>query len=123
MEMPGLFLVQAFAQQGCVLADIEGLLREQLDAITVHGVSKRELEKAQNTQETSFIRDLESMQSRADTFNAYHVLTGEAGMINSEIERIQSVTVDDIDRVAASYLHPDNSTTLHYIPNPKRPQS
>ena len=118
LEMPSLFLIRAIAQQGRSISEVEELLRAELDAIIADGVTERELEKAMNRQETSFIQDLETLQERADLLNAYHVLSGGASNINAEIPRMRAVTPEDIRRVAATYLHPTNATVIQYLPQP-----
>jgi zinc protease len=117
LEMPALFLIRVIAQNGRSLGEVEDLLWSELDAIASNGITEQELEKAKNRQETFFIQELETLQERADLLNSYHVLSGGAANINTEIARIRRVNADDIRRVAAACFQRTNATTLQYLPH------
>jgi predicted Zn-dependent peptidase len=38
-------------------------------------------------------------------------------LINTELDRYRAVTLDDVRRVAASFLGADNRVVLTYVPN------
>jgi predicted Zn-dependent peptidase len=52
----------------------------------------------------------------AENLANYHVYYGDANLINTEIERFRTVTPADIQRVAQTYLKPENRVVLHYLP-------
>jgi zinc protease len=118
LELPGLLLVRAFAQKGARLEHIESIIRSELDAVAEGAVSEEELEKVKNKQETFFVNELSSLQTRADLLNAFHTLSGEAEAVNREISRIRAATREDLVSAAARYLAPENATTLYYLPHP-----
>jgi zinc protease len=116
LELPGLFLFRAIAQQGAAPEKIEELFWQEVSRLGRSGIGADELEKAKNKQETMFIHDLVSMQSRADLLNSFHVLAKDTGRINSELRRMRRVTVGDIQNGVCNYLRPENSTLLYYLP-------
>jgi zinc protease len=54
---------------------------------------------------------------------AYSKLLGDANLINLETERVQAVTVADIQHQARTVLRPDNCATLFYHADPKAPET
>jgi predicted Zn-dependent peptidase len=123
LELPGLFLFRMIAQQGTSPEMLETMLWQELDDIRRNGVTEQELQKAKNRIETMFVRAVTSLQSRADLLNSFRVLAGDTGHLNSHLEKIQAVTLEDVQRVAATYLTENNTTCLYYLPYPKNHRS
>jgi zinc protease len=57
-----------------------------------------------------------SMAGIAETLANYQVYFGDANLINTEIERYNKVTREDLMNVAKKYLNKDNRVTLYYVP-------
>jgi len=123
MELPGLYIVRAIVQQGKNPESVEALIWEELRDIRENGVSQEELQKAKNGLEAAYIRNLSSLQSRADLLNACFILSKDTNRINTELESIHEVQLADIHRVASRWLVETNATVLHYRPYPKDPVS
>ncbi|MDH7515804.1 MAG: pitrilysin family protein [Bacteroidota bacterium] len=118
LELPGLFIAEAYAQIGHSAQELEDLIFEELAVLRNEGVGEAELAKARNRLETSFVHGVTDIQSRADLLNAYRVLHGDTSGINRELERIRAVTADDLHRIVRSFLIEDNATVVHYLPYP-----
>ena len=118
LELPGLFIIRAGAQQGAGLDAIENGVFEELAAIREHGITDAEFEKAKNRLEASVLRDAASVQSRADMLNSCRVLLRDTGRVNSELPRLRAVTAEQVVQAAQRHLTPDNATVLHYLPRP-----
>ncbi len=120
LELPGLFLFRMIAQQGKTPDMLESMLWKELDDVRRNGVTAEELQKAKNRTETMFVRSITSLASRADMLNSFHVLAGDAARLGTHRERIHAVTLEDVRRVASTYLTEHNATCLHYLPYPKK---
>jgi zinc protease len=120
LELPGLFLFRMIAQQGKTPQMLETMLWQELDDIRRNGVTEDELRKAKNRIETMFVRAVTSLQSRADLLNSFRVLAGDAALLNAHLAKIDAVTLEDVQRVAAKYLTEHNATCLYYLPYPKK---
>ena len=59
------------------------------------------------------------MAGIAESLAKYHVMFGDADLINTELEKYSAVTREDIMRVAKKYLIESNSVTLYYLPKTK----
>ena len=59
------------------------------------------------------------MNARAKNLARYHVFFGDAGLINTELERYMKVKREDLQRVAKEYFKDDRTQILHYpVPAP-----
>ncbi|MFZ1731461.1 MAG: pitrilysin family protein [Bacteroidota bacterium] len=116
LELPGLFLFRMIAQQGKPPEMLETMLWQELDDIRRNGVTAQELQKAKNRIETMFVRAVTSLQSRADLLNSFRVLAGDTAQLNTHLGKIQAVSLEDVQRVAATYLTENNTTCLYYLP-------
>ena len=117
LEQPGLFIVRAIAQPGHSPEELETMIWDELARIRRDGVSDGELAKAKHRMESGFVASIGSVQSRADLLNSYHVMSGDAGLINTQLEHIEAVTPEQLRRAAAQWLHESNSTVLNFLPH------
>ncbi|MDT8325566.1 MAG: pitrilysin family protein, partial [Bacteroidota bacterium] len=102
LELPGLFLFRMIAQQGKTPDMLESMLWKELEDVRRNGVTAEELQKAKNRAETTLVRSVTSLASRADLLNSFHVLAGDAHRLVTHRERIQDVTLEDVRRVAST---------------------
>jgi zinc protease len=79
-------------------------------------VGEREFVKVRNQITTDFVNRNASMAGIAETLANYQVYFGDANLINTEIERYNKVTREDLMNVAKKYLNKDNRVTLYYVP-------
>ena len=102
-EIAGEFMVQATANPGHSLEELEREILSQIDDISGGGVDERELERAKNRVQASHVFQLErfgGFSGRADQLNYYNIMAGDAGFINRDMDRYNAVTLEDIRRVA-----------------------
>jgi len=121
---PGLFMVYAQPLPGKPVAAIEKLLLAELTAVQTGSVSERELQKAKNALEASFVLGQDSLFYQALILGQYE-LAGGWHQADSYLPNIRAITAEDLKRVANSYLAATNRTvaTLEPLPIPagKRP--
>ena len=73
-------------------------------------VSEQELDKAKTRARASLIRELDSNLGLARALTYYEVLTGNWRNLFRQLERIDQVTAEDIQRVARTYFTSTNKT-------------
>lgn len=117
LELPGLFIARLAAQQGVEVDLLESRFWDCLKEIREQGVTEEELHKAHNRQMASFAMALTSLDSRADMLNFFHVMHGDAGRINEELDQIRSVSTEELTEAARTWLVSSNSTVLCYLPH------
>jgi len=94
---------------------LQKILLEQVDRLKTEPVSSRELETIKKLNRRSFIDQLRSNESLAGTLATLEVQVGWR-YLNSYLDKLEAVTAEDIQRVAAKYLVADNRTTVFVIP-------
>ncbi len=112
---PGTLSVYALPNQGVEVDALESLVWEELERIREEGVSERELEKARNQTRSGIIRRRLQVSSKASMLQQYRA-SGDLSEINRALDEYTAVTVDDIIRVARTYITPDNRTVVITVP-------
>ncbi|CUU02090.1 Predicted Zn-dependent peptidase [Candidatus Kryptobacter tengchongensis] len=115
-EHPGLFLIYAIANPGFSSDTLEKVIDEEIDKIKNYGVEEKELEKAKNKIESALVSARQTVQGKADLLAHYYTFYKNPALVNREIDKYRSVTVEDIKRVAQIYLDSKRRVILHYLP-------
>jgi zinc protease len=85
-------------------------------------VSNDELQMAKNQVIKGYIDGLKTVYGKAQSLASYEIQTGEYEIMFKELERYQKVTPEQIRKVAAKYLNPQNSTLIVLKPGPREKQ-
>ena len=109
---PGNFNLFALPNQGIPVERIEALLEEELGRIRDQGVTPRELQKAQNQARANTIMGRQTVFSISMDLQSARFYGGDVDRVNTDLARTDAVTVEDIRRVARTYLVPDNRTVV-----------
>lgn len=112
----GAFFVQALVAHGKTPEEVEKILNDEFAKLAKEGVTDEELTKAKNIRETSFVFGKKGLMDIAQDLARYQVFFGDAGLINSELDKYMKVTKDDILKVAQKYLTTKNKVVLLYQP-------
>jgi zinc protease len=114
---PSLFYLSADLQPGKKVDDAERALDEEIKRLQKEPVGEKELEKAKNQIEASFIYGQDSLFYQAMLLAEYEI-TASWRAIDDYLPSIRRVTQEDIMRVAKQYLNGDNRTVGILIPLP-----
>ena len=112
---PGYLQVIAVPNQGVELARIEALVDEVIAGLAAN-VTERELQKAKNQTVSSMIMGRQTVMAKAEDLHHYRYLHGDVAEVNRDIELFRAVTLEDLKRVAATYLVPENRAVVHVVP-------
>lgn len=112
---PFLFYVGATASHGKKMEDLENALNEELEKIKKAAPSDREVQKAKNQIEASFIMEQDSIYMQARTIGTFEMIGGWR-LIDKYLAGVRKVTPEDVRRVAQKYLVSDRKTTGILIP-------
>lgn len=116
LEDEGLFIVLGMPQMGTELLELESGIQSEVQRMIDEPINPDELQKVKNQIETDFVRNFSSVARIAESLANYEVYYGDANLINTEVSRYLAVTAEDIQRVAAKYLVPENRIILRYLP-------
>ncbi len=119
---PDLFAVYCTLAPGKTVEEMEAALAAEIEQLQTRLVSARELQKAKNQIEASFIFSKDSIFTLARQLAANEMVAGWRS-VNTYLPGIRAVTREDIQRVARKYLTPENRTVGILMPGrPSRNQ-
>jgi zinc protease len=117
------FQIVATARSGHTLGELEKVIQEELYRIRREAPTRREVDRAVNQYEASFLSRLESVGGfggKADQLNAYYVQTGNPDYFQEDLARYKALDPDDIFSVANTYLRDTGRVVLSVVPEGKK---
>ncbi len=115
-EDPGLQISYAIVNPGVDLQEMLKGMDAEIERLQDELISDQEYEKLRNIKEDDFATSAASIRNIGESLSQYHVYYGDAGLINTEIDKYMAVTKEDIRRVAKKYLINTNRNVLYYLP-------
>lgn len=115
-----IFWIDATARAGHTLRELEAVIQEELNKIRQEPPTLRELQRAVNQYEASFLARLESVEYKADLLNSYYQLTGNPDFFNEDLARYKALDPSDITAAAQSFLGDQNRLVLSIVPKGKK---
>ncbi len=112
---PFLFFLYASAAPNRDIADVERALFSEIERIKETPPSEREVQRAKNQIEASFIFRQDSLYMQAMMIGKFEIL-GSWRLRDKYLDGIRKVTPEDLQRVALKYLTEDNRTVGILIP-------
>lgn len=109
----GLLAIEGKLVKGIKIEDADAAVNEQLLKIQTDLIEDHELQKVKNKTESVIAFEDMSIMSRASSLANYELL-GDANLMNTELERYQSVTAADIRDYSRTIFNENNSNTLYY---------
>lgn len=79
-------------------------------------VSEEEIGRAIALTETHLVNTLQQVGERADLLSMFDQFFDDPGRLNTEIDRLRTVTTEGVREFASTYLGPDNRALLTYLP-------
>ncbi|HUM64230.1 MAG TPA: pitrilysin family protein [Chitinophagaceae bacterium] len=110
----GLLAVEGKLVKGVKINDAENAVQEVLERMKQEPVSETELQKVKNKTESMIAFEDMSLMNRANSL-AYYELLGDAALIDTELDKYSSVTVQDIQQESQRIFRNENSNTLYYL--------
>ncbi len=110
---PGLLVVSGRIKPGTSLSQADQQVQVIIDEFVADGPTEEELKKVKNQAESTIEFGEIEVMNRAMNL-AFSKLSGDANLVNREIDLIEEVTRTDVQRVAGQILDESNSNTLYY---------
>ena len=110
-EIAGEFSIQATANPGQSLHEIEAIIDEEMARIAAEPPTDHEMTRAKNRIESHHVRQLEKtggFGGRADLLNYYNTFVGDPAVINTDLDRYLAVTSDQIRQAAQATVSSAN---------------
>ena len=109
-KYPTLAVIYSYPAQGKTNIECEKIIDEEIEKLQKELVSKEELDKVKSRASIGFIRDLRDNLEFAMKLAKYQQLYGNWREVFKEVDKINAVTPEDIQRVANKYFKKTNRT-------------
>ncbi len=110
----GLLAIEGKLVKGVLIDHVEKAIAEELQKIQEETVTVSELQKVKNKTESIIAFEDMSIMSRASSLAMYELL-GDISLMNTELEKYQAVSSQDILQYSKEMFRESNSNTLHYL--------
>lgn len=114
------FMIVATARSGHTLSEIAKVIDEEIVRLQRGAPGLREVQRAVNQMEASFLDRLEDIGGTADQINNYLTLTGNPDYFDQDLARYEALKPSDIQSIAQTCLRCDGRVILSVVPQGKR---
>jgi zinc protease len=109
----GTIVIEGKLVKGVKMEEAEHAVQEEIDKMKTNLITENELQKVKNKIESLMAFEDMSLMSRAASL-AYYELLGDAAWMNTELEKYNVITAEDILKESKIIFRPENSNTLYY---------
>ena len=115
-ELTGSFQITVTANPGVNLTDVEKAIFEGLDKFEQEGFTDEDLTRIKIENETSFVRQFESVENKSFALAQYTMETGDPEYYRKDLANIQAVTMADVKNVYEKYIKGKNYVETSFVP-------
>jgi predicted Zn-dependent peptidase len=94
---------------------LEGAVIEELERFAHEGPTEVELESALAQSERAWLSALAGQEERADLISQHALLHGDAGFVNTFLDRLGQVTSDQVREAASRWLRPEQRAVVRHL--------
>ncbi|WP_316346991.1 pitrilysin family protein [Desulfuromonas acetoxidans] len=110
-RLPGVFISAAETKNASV-GEVVGLMHKEMERIGREAISVAELEQAKQSLINSFVFAFDNRHALATRILDQELFGYPEDYLDRYRQRIAAVTIDDVQRVARGYLHPEQQVTV-----------
>ncbi|HWI93680.1 MAG TPA: pitrilysin family protein [Flavisolibacter sp.] len=110
----GLLAIEGKLVKGVKAEEAEKAVNEELEKLKHEKITETELQKVKNKTESMIAFEDMSLMNRANSL-AYYELLGDASLMNTELDRYNKVTVEDVQQLSKEIFTEENSSTILYL--------
>jgi len=110
----GLLTIEGKLVKGVKMDDAETAINEVLEKLKREKISEAELQKVKNKTESMIAFEDMSLMNRANSL-AYYELLGDASLMNTELDRYNKVSVEEVQQLSNEIFTVENSSTIWYL--------
>lgn len=116
------FFIIATARAGHNLNEIKSVIEEEIEKLKSDNPTERELQRAVNQYEASFLRNLEKpggFRGKANQLNEYFYYANNPDYANEDFNRYKALSPDDLKNAARVFLKKNGKVVLSIVPKGK----
>jgi zinc protease len=110
----GLLAIEGKLVKGVKMEDAEKAIDHELEKLKSEKIADAELQKVKNKTESMISFEDMSVMNRANSL-AFYELLGDASLMNTELDRYNKVTAEDVQNLSREIFTEENSSTLWYL--------
>ncbi len=110
----GLLTIEGKLVKGVAIEQAEKAIEKELENLKASVIAEAELQKVKNKTESMIAFEDMTITNRANSL-AFYELLGNAGLMNTELQRYQQVTAQDVHSLANDIFKESNCSTLWYL--------
>jgi predicted Zn-dependent peptidase len=110
----GLLAIEGKLVKGVKMKDAEAAIDIEIEKLKKEGIAESELQKVKNKTESMIAFEDMTIMNRANSL-AFYELLGDANLMNTELQRYQRVTSEEIKKEANAIFKASNCNTLRYL--------
>lgn len=110
----GLLTIEGKLVKGVDMEAAEAAISVELEKLKQELVDANELQKVKNKTESLIAFEDMSLMNRANSL-AFYELLGDAKLMNTELDRYNKVTVEDVQQMSREIFREENCNTLWYL--------
>ena len=95
--------------------NLKATMDDEIKKLQTELISEKEYQKLKNQFETRFVEANSRVEGIASSLATYYMLRGDTSKINNELEMYNSITREDIMRVAKKYLNSNQRVEIKYL--------
>ncbi|MFM8339359.1 MAG: M16 family metallopeptidase, partial [Fluviibacter sp.] len=115
---PGMFVLQASPRPGHTVAELEQAIRNVLATVAKQGVTEQELSRARSQLRAAQVYKKDSVMGQAMEIGMLETLGYGWRSDELMLDKLNSVTAADVQRVAQSYFSDAQLTIARLVPQP-----
>jgi zinc protease len=115
-EQPGLFGVRVTCARGVALHHAHHALGAELDRVRERPPEEPEMARVRTQIASSVVRSRQTNTNVALEIVRATTERGDPELVNGDLARYLAVSAEDVQRVARTYLRPENRTAILYLP-------
>ena len=116
---PSLFIVDLLVAPGKDTKDVENLVYDEIERVKNQPVTDAELQKIRMEVKRGKVEQLEGTLNRAESLGENAIFYNDPNVINTGNDKLMSVTREQIQKVARTYLTEANRTVVTTVPKPR----
>jgi predicted Zn-dependent peptidase len=111
-QFSGTFDITVSLRGGADIAQVQQIVLDEVAKLTKEPPTAKEMARLVASQEARAIRQLESLNARANTLQAYNHYLGDPDKISWDLDRYRKANAETIRATAAQYLQPAHLVTI-----------
>ncbi len=115
-EDPGVAMMFGISNVGIKPEEVEEAMEKEVAKVMENKISDEEYQKLINQAENDFITQNQRVAGVVENLATYHTFLGNANLINTELEKYQKITKEDLQAVAKKYFKKENRLVVYYLP-------